>query len=110
MAWDDKFALNSGASPADGRPRITGLEEAVDTFMTDLNYRLGDQVDTSQRVLRTGMLPYNDQIIPASTNPTDRGGLVNMKWGPISNGQITAMQAQGVTVCDFHDGWSKYSW
>lgn len=97
MAWDDRFALNSGASPANARPRITGLEEAVDTFMTDLNNRLGEQVNTTHRVLRTGMLPYNDQIIPASTNPSQRGGLVNMKWGPISNGQITAMRASGAT-------------
>jgi len=97
MAWDDRFALNSGASPANGRPRITGLEEAVNTFMTDLNNRLGDQVDSTHRVLRTGMLPYNDQIIPASSNPNDRGGLVNMQWGRISNGQITAMRASGAT-------------
>jgi len=97
MAWDDRFALTSGASPANGRPRITGLEEAVSTFMTDLNSRLGEQVDTTHRVLRTGMLPYNDQIIPASTNPTDRGGLVNMKWGRLSDQQITGMRASGAT-------------
>jgi len=98
MAWDDRFALSSGLSPAGARPRITGLEEAVDEFMSDLDSRLGPQNNAATySVLRTGMLPYNDAIIPAATTTNPRGGQVAMDWGRIEMGDITAMEAEGAT-------------
>ncbi len=89
MAWDDKFANNNGTSPANAQPRIDGLEDSVEQFMANLESRLGAQVSTGRRVLRTGMLPYNHQLISSGT--------VDMQWGRISSGSITAMNASGST-------------
>ena len=89
MAWDDKFANPNGTSPANAQPRITGLENTVETFMLDLNARLGAQVSSSRRVLRTGMLPYNHEVIADGTVP--------MQWGRIPSSDITDMEASGAT-------------
>ncbi len=95
MAWDDKpIEWNSNGTyytPSDAIPRIDALEDSVIDFMTDLNNLVGDQTTVAQgeRVLRTGMLAYNSDTISART--------VSMKWGTLSNSNITSMSADGGT-------------
>jgi len=95
MGWDDKAEIftsaNSHYTPSDAIPRIDGLKTSVTNFMTSLDNLVGDQTSLNEgdRVLRTGMLAYNSNTISART--------VNMKWGTLSNGNITSMNAGGGT-------------
>ncbi len=95
MGWDDKAEIftsqHSHYTPSDAIPRIDGLKTSVTNFMTSLDNLVGDQtsVAVGDRVLRTGMLAYNSSTINART--------VNMKWGTLSNGNITSMNAGGGT-------------
>ncbi len=88
MWFDDKkFEDGASVGPADAVRRI----DALRANMTDLNNRLKliDEKTGDTRFLRTGMMPYNDDII------TSRA--VDMKWGALSNNNITSMVPGGAT-------------
>ena len=95
MRWDDRLLNADGTRPANSRPRIDRLKTAVTNFRTRLKSRIGDQTTSEGvRVLRTGLIPYNDQIITTLSANTDR-----VYWGfdGIDQAQVDAMQAQGGT-------------
>jgi hypothetical protein len=95
MRWDDRPVDSDGNRPANAGSRISALKVSVETFREDMRARLGNQVAADgHRVLRTGILPYNDQII-AQTNGLAR----EMEWGysGINDGHIASMGARGGT-------------
>ena len=102
MSWDDKPAecewewdrsrwrwVEKCEAPNDAEPRIDGLKDSVENFMDLLDGYVGPQNVTGKRVLRTGMIPYDDQIINSRE--------VNMDWGLISNSEIDKMVPSGAT-------------
>ena len=100
MSWDDKQAecdwvyrdrrwRRDCDSPSGASPRIDGLKESVIGFMDILDSVVGPQAVTGKRVLRTGMIPYDDEII--------NNREVDMKWGVISNNDINRMRPSGST-------------
>lgn len=95
MGWDDTPArctsnyASSCSSPSGAVRRIDGLKETVSSFMDLLDEFSGPQAVSGKRVLRTGMIPYDDSIIETRE--------VDMKWGTISNGAINQMQPSGST-------------
>jgi len=95
MAWDHLLVNDDGTRNPDAKPRIDVLKSAVTRFRTQLQARIGDQVDTDgHRVLRTAIIPYNhDTILTLSAN-TDR-----VYWGfeGVSSAQVNAMTASGST-------------
>lgn len=93
MRWDTKKLSDSGERPANPKSRITGLKQAVKKFRTDLEARIGDQHSSSgHRVLRTGILPYNSEIIDYVSNH-------KMSWGfaGVSDTFVDKMTAEGST-------------
>ena len=104
MAWDDKPAECENVwistrfggyweeqceSPAGAERRIDGLTQSVNEFMDILDGYVGDQAVTGKRVLRTGMIPYDDQIISNRE--------VDMDWGTISSSDVDRMSPSGAT-------------
>ena len=94
MAWLDKaLTYNSTTGlwerPTDGETRINALETATKQFMTDLDTLVGPQNVSGERVLRTGLLAFDSDIITSRT--------VTMDWGILSNGEIEAMSPSGAT-------------
>lgn len=92
MSWDDTPADCSGSScssPPGAESRIEGLRDSVRNFMDILDEVSGEQAVDGARVLRTGMIPYDDQII--------NNREVGMHWGLITTGQINAMEPSGST-------------
>ncbi len=105
MSWDDKPAecervwVNYGSwggryetrcvSPDDAERRIDGLTTSVENFMDTIDGFVGPQAVTGQRVLRTGMIPYDDSIISIRQ--------VEMQWGVISDNAINRMRPSGST-------------
>jgi len=95
MRWDSEQILTSGKRPPNATSRIDGLKTSVRTFRNELNSRIGDQiVSDGVRILRTGILPYNSQIIPRSDDNERQ-----MDWGfeGVSESHITSMRASGGT-------------
>lgn len=95
MRWDDKLLNADGTRPANSVPRIDRLKTAVTNFRTRLQDRIGNQTTAEGiRVLRTGLIPYNDQIITSLSANTDR-----IYWGfdGINSSQVNSMVAQGGT-------------
>jgi len=102
MLWDDTPAdcenvwssyywrwVPECEAPNGAESRIDGLKDSVEFFMDKLDSYVGSQAVTGKRVLRTGMIPYNNSIL----DPLE----VDMKWGTITNGEINRMQAGGGT-------------
>lgn len=101
MQFDDKPALNPwsytwygyqywfGSAPPGAQIRLDGLKSSVNGFMSDLESRLGSENGSSQRTVRTGMLPYSSAIISS--------GVQNMSWGYISSNKVNSMVADGGT-------------
>ena len=102
MLWDDKPAdcewvwnryrwnwEQDCRSPNGAESRIDGLKDSVEDFMDLLDGYVNDQGASGDRVLRTGLIPYNNTIIGARE--------VDMKWGILSNGDINSMKAGGGT-------------
>lgn len=95
MSWDDEPAqctsswASSCSSPRGAEPRIDGLKDSTKNFMDLLDSYVGPQAVTGKRVLRTGMIPFDDSII--------NNRQVSMKWGTINDGQIRAMSPSGAT-------------
>ena len=105
MSWDDKPAecerqwqqtsswsgrwVDVCESPSDADRRIDGLTASVENFMDTIDGFVGPQSVTGRRVLRTGMIPYDDSIIQSRE--------VDMKWGIISDTQINRMRPSGST-------------
>ncbi len=95
MRWDDRLLNADGTRPGNSRPRIDRLKTAVTNFRTRLQSRIGEQTTSEGvRVLRTGLIPYNDQIITTLSANTDR-----IYWGfdGINQAQVDTMNAQGGT-------------
>ena len=105
MRRDDKPMIGSEGSvntpanelerPADAVPRIDALKTSVKNFRNDLRRRIGKErkVD-GQRVLRTGILPYNSEIKDWTNNAA-----TGMLWGfaGINNNHVDNMQPEGGT-------------
>ena len=105
MAWDDLPAecrtvwVSTGfgrgfydeqcESPNDAARRIDGLKDSVEDFMAIIENVVGPQAVTGKRVLRTGMIPYDNSIINSR--------VVEMDWGIISNDDIDRMAPSGAT-------------
>lgn len=93
MSWDDTPAncnsFSNCSSPSGAARRIDGLKDSVEDFMAIIDNVVGPQAVTGKRVLRTGMIPYDDSIINNRT--------VDMEWGIISNSDIDAMSPSGST-------------
>lgn len=88
MWFDDKAVdVNSGQRPADAVRRIDALKANMHT----LNTRLQEVDDQPGEVdfLRTGMMPYNHQIITSRS--------VDMHWGALTENNINAMSPGGAT-------------
>jgi len=95
MRWDSEQLTDAGTRPANPTSRISGLQKSVRTFRDELRGRIGSQVQSEGlRVLRTGILPYNSEIVPLA-NDAER----QMDWGfgGVDEGHITAMRADGGT-------------
>jgi len=95
MRWDSERISSSGIRPSNPTSRLQGLQTSVRTFRDELNGRIGDQINVDGvRILRTGILPYNSQIIETSDG-SDR----QMDWGfeGVSEAHITSMRAAGGT-------------
>jgi len=101
MAWDDKPAEcewewkrygrygrweEECESPSGAERRIDGLKNSVETFMDILDGYVGPQAVTGKRVLRTGMIPYDDEIINTRE--------VDMKWGTLSDNEMPSSGTQ----------------
>jgi len=94
MRWDSE-KLVAGIRPENPTSRIDGLKRSVRTFRDELNNRIGDQINVDGvRILRTGILPYNSQII-ATSDGSDR----QMDWGfgGVAESHINSMTAAGGT-------------
>jgi hypothetical protein len=90
MAWDDKAYTNNGAQPpTNATQRLTALENSVINFMDYLSPLVGNQSETGERILRTGMLAYNTSTIVGRTKLMD--------WRLLSNSNINTMSASGGT-------------
>jgi Flp pilus assembly pilin Flp len=95
MGWDDTPAectsssVWSCSSPSQAMRRIDGLTDSVTNFMGVLNNFSGSQAVSGKRVLRTGMIPYDDAII--------NNREVRMKWGTVSQTAINRMAPSGST-------------
>ncbi len=77
MRWDSERLTDAGQRPAGAESRMAGLQRSVRTFRDELKSRIGDQIQTDDiRVLRTGILPYNSQIVPRADDQERR-----MDWG-----------------------------
>jgi hypothetical protein len=95
MRWDSEKMLSGGVRPDDPVSRMAGLQTSVRTFRDELRGRIGNQKKSDgQRVLRTGILPYNSAIIPRADDK-DR----KMGWGfnGVSEKFIGEMTAEGGT-------------
>ena len=95
MRWDSEQLTNAGTRPANAKSRISGLQTSVRTFRDELRGRIGNQLQSEGlRVLRTGILPYNSEIVPL---PDDAERLMDWGFGGVDEGHITAMRAAGGT-------------
>jgi len=77
MSYDDKPVLfdtntNRWVYQPETERRIDALKTHADSFVANLSSLVGDQSADEDKVLRTGLLAYNTDIIPART--------VSMRW------------------------------
>lgn len=90
MNWHDTLSPdNSGPPPTGSTQRITGLKNSVTFFMNELEEVIADNTEVGDRILRTGMIPYNSRIIGNRQ--------VAMRWGTIPNNNIQVMSPGGGT-------------
>jgi len=95
MRWDSEQLTNAGTRPANPTSRINGLQTSVRTFRDELRGRIGNQLQSEGlRVLRTGILPYNSEIVPL---PNDAERLMDWGFGGVSETHINNMTAAGGT-------------
>lgn len=75
MHFDDKPIDEHGNAPHDAVERMSALQSSATNFMELLNDTVGPQDGSNgePRVLRTGMMAFDSDIIPART--------VDMRWG-----------------------------
>ena len=98
MRWDSEQITVAGTRPEGATSRIEGLKTSVRTFRDELRSRIGNQlVADGLRVLRTGILPYNSEIVPLEDE--DDESEREMDWGflGVEEEHITAMVAAGGT-------------
>ena len=98
MRWDSQLLTAGGQRPPGGESRMRGLQRSVRTFRDELRSRIGNQLGSDGlRVLRTGILPYNSEIVPL---PEDAER--SMDWGfeGVSETHITSMVPTGGTNSD----------
>jgi len=89
MEWDDKPHTSGGSAPSDAVGRIVALENSMISFMKFLSPMIESESSEEQRVLRLGMLAYNQDRIGEHQTP--------MNWKLISDHKITKMEADGGT-------------
>ena len=91
MAFDDLPINSDGTSPTDATRRMDGLTASADMFLNMLDDTVGPQLESNSdpRVLRTGMLAFDDEIISNRT--------VQMDWGTIPRSNITSMTPRNAT-------------
>jgi len=89
MWFDDKPRDVNGNTPSDTKKRIDGLKSTVSRFMSQLDDIVGPQTTPGKRVLRTGLIAYNGDIIDDKT--------VDMKWGTLTQSEINVMSPYGST-------------
>lgn len=95
MRWDDKKIETGGLRPPGAQPRIDSLKTTIGTFREELRGRIGDQVESDgQVILRTGILPYNSEVVPLANNAQR-----SMQFGfaGISGTFVSSMRAEGST-------------
>ena len=91
MFFDDNPIDANGNTPDGTQRRIDGLISSANNFMDLLDEQVGDQDGSTNlpRVLRTGMMAFSGEIIPART--------VSMNWGTIAESAISSMVPGGAT-------------
>lgn len=92
MAWDDKVASSRSTSqrPAGAKRRIEGLKETAIRFNVQLEENVNSAAtNTSERYLRTGLIPYSSSVITSKVSEPD--------WGVLEPNKITQMIASGGT-------------
>ena len=91
MFFDDNPIDADGNTPDGTQRRIDGLISSANNFMDLLDEQVGDQDGSTDlpRVLRTGMMAFSGDIIPART--------VSMNWGTIAESAISSMVPGGAT-------------
>ena len=91
MFFDDNPIDANGNTPDGTQRRIDGLISSANNFMDLLDEQVGDQDGSTNlpRVLRTGMMAFSGDIIPART--------VSMNWGTIAESAISSMVPGGAT-------------
>ena len=91
MAFDDLPIDSNGNAPAEAERRMDGLKRGAKNFMKILDDNVGPQLasNADPRVLRTGMMAFDGQIISSRTVP--------MQWGVISDSNIDSMSPVGST-------------
>ena len=92
MAFDDlPIDPSTGNSPTEAVRRMDGLIAGADKFLNMLDDTVGPQLVTNSepRVLRTGMLAFDSEIISDRT--------VQMDWGTIPRGSIKSMTPKNAT-------------
>lgn len=88
MAWADKPYVG-GSAPAGAVSRISALKSSVNGFMDKLGEIVGDQSGSNPKIVRTGMIPYNTDMISSSRK--------SMNWRLLTNNHISQMSAGGGT-------------
>ncbi|WP_026940596.1 TadE/TadG family type IV pilus assembly protein [Hellea balneolensis] len=90
MAFDDLPIDSDGNAPPEAERRMDGLKRGAKNFMALLDESVGPQtVENGPRVLRTGMMAFDGEIISSRTKQMD--------WGVISDSQLDAMTPVGST-------------
>ena len=95
MRWDSELLLPGGVRPAGARSRLDGLKTSVTTFRDELAGRLGSlDPNDGHRILRTGILPYNSEIVEREDEESRR---MDWRYLGLSNSLIDEMEAEGNT-------------
>ena len=91
MEFDDLPINSDGTSATDATRRMDGLIASADMFLDMLDDTVGPQLEENPdpRVLRTGMLAFDDEIISNRT--------VQMEWGTIPRSDIENMKPRNAT-------------
>lgn len=85
MAFNDLPIDADGNSPTEAERRMDGLQRGAKNFMKILDDNVGPQLESNAepRVLRTGMMAFDGQIISSRTR--------QMNWGVIDDSHIDSM-------------------
>lgn len=95
MRWDSEKISATGIRPPNAESRMVGLQKSIRTFRDELRGRIGNQLRSDGlRVLRTGILPYNSEVVPLQNDAERR-----MDWGfeGVSETFIGSMTPAGST-------------